>query len=50
MTASLLLAAAYAVTQVTTYEYDELGRVIAERCWCRRQFGGRATPMIPRAG
>lgn len=31
MSASLLLAATLVATQVTTYEYDELGRLIAER-------------------
>lgn len=31
MTSSLLIVAALTVTQVQTYEYDELGRMIAER-------------------
>lgn len=31
MTASTLLVAAFALSQVATYEYDELGRIIVER-------------------
>ncbi|MCC8362745.1 RHS repeat protein [Lysobacter sp. A6] len=41
MSANLLLVAAFVATQVTSYEYDELGRLIAERSGAEKKLVAR---------